>query len=1805
MITALTLPDHEARWSQRFCPPTLASSHVTFYARQQLVAFATSWHPRCGASSPARLLWHTTNNNNHGGCGGGGGPWLARTIAADHCLALPSCAKRFGLLLVTPNMGESEDEEERMADSGSWAPLVTLGVSPATLGVTQAPAVAARVWPLSVSSSCGALVDIATSVAWDPEAGGYCLRGINQTRGGKLLMKIPDLTIEKFHSFIYRRRLHAKDKWLVWFGDTEMIVVDLHAPDPCSTMKCIDTSHFPWEVSYLFSSVHWPNELGLAVQMKADSSSRMFIVIDIEKTFTTKNLEILTQLKVGAAPEAADEFGTTALLLKKKADNTRVIVVDCRGGRVLHFDSVTGDVVQVYGGYDICVSQLNTSTFCIHSRGDGECMFTQLWECGNTAAGPVRTIEHEGSGGGGGVNDDTLQVVGGSGFLFVVGRDTIVVSDAESGVVVVTLSLSFHNDDETAFILPESLLYPFLRREATMQQPHVQRHRDEDSDKYKSSSTHSGDGVQPNPKPITIILCYVVGSNRNVDAMFRSLTRLGSCTVTTEKDKDHPTITVNRPNPLTTRTGAAAEPPLPTPPELGSVDVRKCNQLELWDKPTGGSNRRSQRGTTKTGFIFYRCNRDDELTTVARDIHPEAWSIQSTTKQVVVMLHSGVEDWDSLPGVMSKLLDPSIVGPFSNGDLPVPPSPLVMIDCSEPCDTTSEIPDTSTVVKAIKAIEMAIAFCAFKLVKWTTSSSGSPDSLLWLITETAQQTVSVCNYYNKAPPKGHPRPPTTTTAATTTESQLPPFTAPLVMEVHSASVAEAHMIMKVVHDYGGNHHHFPNLTVTMVLRMWVRANNGAAIGVVCRARFLTQFEEIDLSHMSLESVPDELRGLSCRTLNLSGNKLRIVPKWFSEMPNVMMGEGYDLIDEDKTGKQLVGIKLVLVGDTGVGKTTLLTCLKKKKTKMTMKHVPTGFGVQLLDHPIVRGKTPSWTVWELGGESLAPFHQWFLLSRSIFILVFDVREALSALTTKQRPRLYYWLNEISIARSRGDKKPRIIIPVGTHMEGITDSDASFKSLCSVLEPIFKHENVPMAFLFQLSDGKGWKCTGLPIAEHYAPTRVEHFVLDLSKCRGAIMNLAPPSWMVLNEELEKLRDKRRAPAVPWTHFVKLAVKCGVGGKVRTTSPKKIEECAHFLAETGTIIHFRYPFWLLSASGHPGAAPVSGFSEFVILERRSFLKRVLWDLRYEEGATTTLRAAAAAVDSILLEFHKFVEALRGNSVVFSDMSSSSLSLFKYPHSGEDFHEHFNSFWMVPSPSTASSSATGLSVRVIQFPLFSQELLFKLISITFHDWHIKFWWRDVVLFADSGINPHTHLLMTSRNNTVTICMRSDPLGRPQRRGYWIAIRGAVHRFSHQMYIRFEECESPLFPSSSSSLAGIETEEQFPCPHCLLQATPALENWLDPSKSIVFPAELFYFPKCDILDAVKKGEKEMTCRNGRCKVALDSIAPDLAPFRSGGLEAELKPTSEPKPSETAPLILPHKLREILGEEEVQPTNEMTLGHLVATLIEKGNGTTSVLDEVIPNILRVKILLDVALELQSLHQQSPPVAHGKICPDNILVLSLDINRGPWAKIKKNSDVSWERLFDSVIRMPESAAVSLADMNFLAPEVLSHLFFDTPADIWSFAMTFSIVMDPLEQPYTHLASSHRHERLLSTDYDASSTTIATKTKTKSKARKTTATTTCTGAASHDNNNHDTNNTSGDYRLVFNPLLGGCRLLKGDITPFPPHPSKSTHNGDVIHRLGQQIASLCLKSNPCDRAKITDLIKIWDYFLWPPSATHSKG
>ncbi|KAH3760598.1 hypothetical protein Pelo_7577 [Pelomyxa schiedti] len=184
------------------------------------------------------------------------------------------------------------------------------------------------------------------------------------------------------------------------------------------------------------------------------------------------------------------------------------------------------------------------------------------------------------------------------------------------------------------------------------------------------------------------------------------------------------------------------------------------------------------------------------------------------------------------------------------------------------------------------------------------------------------------------------------------------------------------------------------------------------------------------------------------------------------------------------------------------------------------------------------------------------------------------------------------------------------------------------------------------------------------------------------------------------------------------------------------------------------------------------------------------------------------------------------------------------------------------------------------------------------------------------------------------------------------------------------------------------------------------------------------------------------------------------------------------------------------------------------------------------------------------------------------MLSLDDSgTGPSAKIKDANGAS--KLFAGNLIMPASAVISPADVEFLAPEVLSRLPFDTKADVWSLGITASLLLDPLKKPYTHIASDPKYTL---TEY--------------------------------------TTSHNPDYHPRPYPEAIGRGILRGDITPFPnTTPIAGTGNtsnpnaGDCgMHEpqqaylnLGKQIRTMCLEPNPKVRPSIDAILRIRDYIL----------
>ncbi|KAH3766749.1 leucinerich repeat kinase [Pelomyxa schiedti] len=168
--------------------------------------------------------------------------------------------------------------------------------------------------------------------------------------------------------------------------------------------------------------------------------------------------------------------------------------------------------------------------------------------------------------------------------------------------------------------------------------------------------------------------------------------------------------------------------------------------------------------------------------------------------------------------------------------------------------------------------------------------------------------------------------------------------------------------------------------------------------------------------------------------------------------------------------------------------------------------------------------------------------------------------------------------------------------------------------------------------------------------------------------------------------------------------------------------------------------------------------------------------------------------------------------------------------------------------------------------------------------------------------------------------------------------------------------------------------------------------------------------------------------------------------------------------------IVPPSIGKILGPDVT--IKKPDLGDLVQICLDKGDGTTRIMDQVLPMSMRQKILKDVARGLEYLHTHTPPIVHGDLHSGNIFISSLIEEAGPWAKI---ADFGLSQvLYSGVIK----SGSALNNIEVYAPEALAGGKYDTKADIWSFAMAIHHLVYPLVSPYAELETNPDFARIKS-------------------------------------------------------------------------------------------------------------------------------
>jgi internalin A len=181
---------------------------------------------------------------------------------------------------------------------------------------------------------------------------------------------------------------------------------------------------------------------------------------------------------------------------------------------------------------------------------------------------------------------------------------------------------------------------------------------------------------------------------------------------------------------------------------------------------------------------------------------------------------------------------------------------------------------------------------------------------------------------------------------------------------------------------------------------------------------LTRLQVLDLDGSQLRSMPEWVSKLTNLTwLSAAKNELTLLPPSLARLEelkqldlrgnplNPALQSAYEAglpelmayLRSLEEAEPLYEAKLVLVGEGGVGKTTLLKALMGREGQEPREGEPTTHGVQIdihalrLPHPGTEGVEIRLNAWDFGGQEVYRVtHQFFFSRRSLYLLVWEPR-----------------------------------------------------------------------------------------------------------------------------------------------------------------------------------------------------------------------------------------------------------------------------------------------------------------------------------------------------------------------------------------------------------------------------------------------------------------------------------------------------------------------------------------------------------------------------------------------------------------------------------------------------------------------------------------------------------------------------------------------------------------------------------------------------------------------------------------------
>ena len=183
-------------------------------------------------------------------------------------------------------------------------------------------------------------------------------------------------------------------------------------------------------------------------------------------------------------------------------------------------------------------------------------------------------------------------------------------------------------------------------------------------------------------------------------------------------------------------------------------------------------------------------------------------------------------------------------------------------------------------------------------------------------------------------------------------------------------------------------------------------NNNQLTALPPEVAQLTNLIRLDLNNNQLTALPPEVAQLTNLTaLSLDNNQLTAPPPEI-----VTQGTQAILVylrERLESSSRQWASKLLVVGEGGVGKTSMLRALKGEPFS-AQESTTRGIDIHPVEipHPADANITMQLSIWDFGGQEIYhAIHQFFLTNRSLFLLAWNARLGF------EQGKLYYWLDRI--------------------------------------------------------------------------------------------------------------------------------------------------------------------------------------------------------------------------------------------------------------------------------------------------------------------------------------------------------------------------------------------------------------------------------------------------------------------------------------------------------------------------------------------------------------------------------------------------------------------------------------------------------------------------------------------------------------------------------------------------------------------------------------------------------------------------